>query len=204
VSEHRGFFHSGRLRAVAVLLLASAMTAPASAQNKDLASTIVPQAAAPIGIDSCHAYLRDTGAYIDEDVDFTSHAPKAVTAIRFLFRYFDPFGRDVGAQYGTITGTFKSDTPVKGSGWQSANTWPAVAAVRCSVDDVKFEDATTWQGTAQTAAQPTPPANDHPTSCTVTLIDKTKIDIPWDNPGCGKARASWAKTHPAPPPTSAK
>ena len=180
------------------------MIAPASAQDKDLASTIVPQADAPIGVDSCHAYLRDGDTSINEDVNFTNHASKAVTAIRFLFRYFDPFGRDVGAQYGTITGNFKSGTAVKGSGWQSANTWPAISAVRCSVDDVKFEDAATWQAAAQTAAKPPAPANDHPASCTVTLIDKTKIDIPWDNPGCGKARASWAKTHPATSPASAK
>ncbi|MFY9780626.1 MAG: hypothetical protein WAJ85_08960 [Candidatus Baltobacteraceae bacterium] len=185
--------------AAAALLFANATLAPASAADTQLSTQIIPQSDAPIAIDRCQAYLHNDGNFVDEDADFTVHATQAVTAVRLLFDYFSPFGNHLGAQYGTITGSWKPGASVKGNGWQSANQWAAVYAVRCSVDAIKYEDGSTWMaqpgGSASSASSGGSSDASHPATCNVTLIDNTQIDIPWDNAGCAKARAAWAKTH---------
>ena len=190
------------LAAAALLLPAVPSRAPAADTN--LTTQILPQTAAPISIDMCQGYLHQDGGFVDEDADFTNHSPQAVTAVRLLFEYYSPFGNRLGSQYGTITGSWKPNASVKGNGWQSANQWASVYAVRCSIDAIKFQDGTTWiaqqpapaaSSSAASAASGSAPA--HPATCNVELIDKTRIDIPWGNAGCAKARAAWSKAHPA-------
>jgi hypothetical protein len=197
---------------VAAILFAGA--APAAAADQDITTQILTQTDAPVSIDKCSGYLHQNGDFVDEDADFTVRATQGVTAVRLLFDYYSPFGNHLGSQYGTITGTWKPGAVVKGNGWQSANQWAVVYAVRCSVDAAKFADGTTWvaQGSAAGAAASSgssassggsPAAasgagsSAHPGTCNVELIDKTRIDIPWENPGCAKARAAWIKAHPA-------
>jgi hypothetical protein len=182
------------------VLFANSTLASASAADTDLTTQIVTQSAAPVSIDKCQGYLHQDGGFVDEDADFTVRSAQAVTAVRLLFDYYSPFGNHLGSQYGTITGSWKQGASVKGNGWQSANTWAAVYTVHCSVDAVKFEDGSTWPpdaGASSAATGSSDTSGGRPTTCNVELIDKTRIDIPWENAGCAKARAAWTKSHPA-------
>ncbi|MGP6188477.1 MAG: hypothetical protein ACLPSH_00015 [Vulcanimicrobiaceae bacterium] len=192
---------------LAAVLFAGLGVAPAAAADQDVTTQTLTQTDAPISIDKCQGYLHQNGDFVDEDADFTIKGDQGVTAVRLLFDYYSPFGNHLGSQFGTITGTWKAGTSVKGNGWQSANQWAVVYAVRCSVDAVKFADGSSWSspgsvaGTSSASTGSTGSgalnggASGHPATCNVELIDRSRIDIPWDNPGCAKARAAWLKTH---------
>ena len=201
VSTNTRFLPPSLVAAAAAVLFAAATLVPAAAADQDLTTQIVSQTDAPVSIDTCHGYLHQDGSFVDEDADFTIRSATSVSAVRLLFDYYSPFGNHLGSQHGTITGSWKPGASVKGNGWQSANQWAAVYAVRCSVDAVKYADGTTWsaQGGDSSSSAPSGSVSSpaHPATCNVELIDKTRIDIPWENEGCTKARAAWAKTHAA-------
>lgn len=133
-----------------------APVAPAVAGN-DLMNmpTKIDDAASPIHITQCLASRNNeigNGAY---KVNFVNIAPKAATAIEFVFRMRDAFDKIVAYQPAMRQGTFApnvqqgrqcyADPAGAGGAWDADLLWPGTAEVDCTVGRIRFADGSDWE-----------------------------------------------------------
>lgn len=190
-----------------VLVALFATASPPALASQRLSGTVKNFEDAPFNLIGCGGALVDTEVgnvdyYIKPNARYSNNGTKHIVALEVQFTLLNSFDEVLGHLVGV-------DDKGLGPGLNSEATWswlnlyPTVRKIECAPYRARFSDATTWTNDFKVHARPAdasaPPTNlEHPATCKVTLADKSRIDIPWDNPGCAAERKAFAaKAHPA-------
>jgi hypothetical protein len=133
-----------------------AMAAPAAAASYQInLPTKIEDAGSPIHITLCLAGRNNDIGNGGYNVNFVNTAPKAATAIEFVFRMRDAFDKVLGYQPAMRQGTFAPNvqqghdlylsTAGAGGAWDAPLIEDGTAEVDCAVGRVRFVDGSEWE-----------------------------------------------------------
>ena len=141
---------------VAALLLSSG---PAAASG--IAVYALPQPDSPVALTSCNAGIRfasnawgTNSSLLDIVVDFRNQSSRNAVAVLFRFQLTNATASYVDNIFEQSSGSFATNTLIKGNHWSNTDMWPGLGIVQCSVSRVQFSDGSAWN---EPKVKPSPP-----------------------------------------------